>query len=55
MFGGNDGTPTTASNTNRPAVTQPSTNPPSTTGQRSEPVQPTNPAGNTPTAPGPAR
>jgi hypothetical protein len=55
MFGGNDGTMTTASNMNRPFVTQPSTNPPSTTGQRSEPVQPTNPAGNTPTATGPAR
>jgi hypothetical protein len=55
MFGGGDGTTTTASNTNRPAATQPSTNPPSTTGQRSEPVQPANPAGNMPTAPGSTR
>jgi len=51
MFGRDDGTTSTASNTNRPAVTQPSTNPPTTTGQRSEPVQPANPAGNIPTAP----
>ena len=51
MFGRDDGTKSTASNTNRPAVTQPSTNPPTTTGQRSEPVQPANSAGNTPTAP----
>jgi hypothetical protein len=55
MFGRDDGTTSTASTTNRPAATQPSTNPPSTTGQRSDPVQPANPAGNTPTAPGSAR
>ena len=51
LVGRDDGTTSTASTTNRPAATQPSTNPPSTTGQRSDPVQPTNPAGNTPTAP----
>ena len=51
MFGRDDGTTSTAGNTNRPAITQPSTNPPTTTGQRSEPVQPANPAGNIPTSP----
>jgi hypothetical protein len=52
----NDGTQTANNNTNRPSATGPANpSPPATTGQRSDPVQPTNPAGNTPTAPGSAR
>ena len=58
MFGRDAGTNSTANNsTNRPAAT---TTAPATTGSgtvtpRPDPVQPANPAGNTPTAPGSAR
>jgi hypothetical protein len=46
----------TASNTTSPAATsRPAPAAPSTTGQRSEPIQPNNPAGNVPTAPASAR
>jgi hypothetical protein len=48
MFGRDDGTTSTADN-NKPAATSTS---PATTGQRTEPVQPTNPAGNMPTTTG---
>jgi hypothetical protein len=44
----------TATNTTPATTTTPAPGP-TTTGQRSDPVQPANPAGNMPTAPGSAR
>jgi len=44
----------TATNTTPATTTSPAAGP-TTTGQRSDPVQPANPAGNIPTAPGSAR